>query len=140
MKNIIKVLVALSVLIVIGIAGCGTKASTLENTTWVLESYGKPGNPQAVLEDTEITVTFDSEKGQFAGSAGCNSYFGGHEVKGGKLSIPGPIGATMMACGEQIDKQERQYLDALQAAESFRVEDSELRITCGEQALIFKQK
>ena len=137
MKNITKVLILLLVPIVIGLAACGTKAGALENVTWVLESYGKPGNLKAVLEDTEVTATFDSEKEQVTGSGGCNNYFGGYEVKGNKLSIPGPIGATMMTCGDQIDEQERQYLETLHAAESYKIEDGKLRITCDEQLLVF---
>jgi uncharacterized lipoprotein YbaY len=112
----------------------------LEDTTWVLESYGETGNLKTLIKDTEITVEFESAKGQFSGSAGCNHYFGSYETKGSNLSIPEPIGATEMSCGEEKDKQEREYLTTLQAARSYNIEDGELTIICGSQFLIFKSK
>ena len=122
--------------ILLFLAACGTGASDLESKTWVLKSYGEPGNPQSVLKDTEITAEFNSAEGQVVGSAGCNRYFGSYEVKGDKLSIPGPIGHTEMWC-EGAMEQEEQYLEALQAAESYKIEDGELRLTCGNQMLVF---
>ena len=119
----------------------GTRETlTLEDKIWMLESYGDRGNPKPLIEDTEITVEFKSTEGQFSGSAGCNHYFGSYETEGSNLSIPGPIGATEMSCGEEIDKQEREYLSSLQAAESYKIEDDELTIICGTQILIFKSQ
>ena len=115
-------------------------AAALEDTMWILMSYGEPGNLQAVLEDTEITATFDSEKGQVKGSAGCNSYFGGYESKGNELSLAGPIGSTMMSCGEQIDQQEIEYLQILQNAESYEMDGNQLQLTSGDKVLIFNLK
>jgi heat shock protein HslJ len=120
--------------------GNGTGKVTLEDKVWVLESYGEPGNLKDVLEDTEITATFDSAEEEVTGSAGCNSYFGSYEVKANKLLVPGPIGATEMWCGEQIGEQETQYLTTLQAAENYKIEDGKLTITCGNQVLIFRSE
>ena len=140
MKNIIRLLIALLILIAIGLTACGTSTGDLENKTWMLKSYGEPGNLKAVLEDTEITAMFDSEKGQITGSAGCNSYFGGYELKGGALSLTGPIGSTMMSCGEQIDQQEHEYLQILQNIESYEIDGNQLQIISGYQVLIFTLK
>jgi putative lipoprotein len=115
-------------------------AEALENATWILMSYGEPANLQAVLEDTEITAAFDSENGQVTGSAGCNSYFGGYELKGNELSLTGPIGSTMMSCGEEIDQQEIEYLQILQDAESYEIDGNQLQINSGDKVLIFKVK
>jgi len=116
------------------------ETTALEDITWVLESYGKTGNLQAVLENTEITAAFENTKGQVTGSAGCNNYFGGYDLKGNELSLTGPIGSTMMSCGEQIDQQEIQYLQILQNAESYKIEGNQLQITSGDKVLIFKLK
>jgi len=126
-------------MLTLGLLACGQSAS-LENTIWVLESYGEPGKLHAVLEDTEVTATFDSVEGKVTGSAGCNNYFSGYEVKDNELLIPGPIGATKMSCGEQIDKQEYEYLTTLETSESYQVEGDKLTITCGNNILIFKRK
>ncbi len=137
--------IALSILFLIvltpGLFGCG-QSVPLVNTTWVLESYGESDNLKTVLEDTEITTTFDSTEEKVTGSAGCNNYFGGYKLKGNQLSIPGPIGATEMYCMEPEGAmdQEQEYLTTLQAAESYKIEGDKLRINCGEQVLIFNQK
>ena len=112
---------------------------TLEDTLWVLQSYGESDNLTAVLADTEITAMFDSAEEKVTGTAGCNNYFGSYEVEDSQLSIPGPIGATEMWCGEQIGEQETQYLTALQAAENYTIENGKLTITCDSQVLIFQR-
>ena len=122
MKVIAKVTISLLLVLVIGLTACGKEFITLEDKTWVLESYGEPGNLQSVVEDTEITIRFDSDTHRFSGSAGCNNYFGGYKLDvDNKLTIPGPIGATEKSCGEQIDRQEYEYLRILKAAETYMV-------------------
>jgi heat shock protein HslJ len=134
-----KILVMLLLSSMIGLASC-SYGSSIEDTDWVLQSYGEFGNLKDVLTDTEITAEFVSSEGTVEGSAGCNSYSGSYEVKDSQLSIPGPIAATEMYCMEPegVMEQERQYLEILQAAKSYSVEDGELQINCGSQVLIFK--
>lgn len=112
---------------------------TLEDTKWMLRSYGETGNLTDVLADTEITAEFVSVEGTVKGSAGCNSYFGGYEVEGSQLLIPGPVGATEMYCMEPegVMDQEQEYLATLQLAESYEIDSDELRISCGSQILIY---
>jgi len=133
----------LSLLIVfLGLFACstGTGEAILEDTTWVLESYGEPGNLKAVIADTEIAAEFVSAEKTVKGSAGCNSYFGSYELKGGQLSIPGPIGATEMYCMEPegVMDQEREYLTLLMVVDSYEIDGDELTINCGDQVLIFR--
>ena len=133
-----KILVMLLLSSMIGLASC-SYGSSIEDTDWVLQSYGEPGNLKDVLTDTEITAEFVSSEGAVEGSAGCNSYSGSYEVKDSQLSIPGPIAATEMYCMEPegVMEQERQYLEILQAAKSYSVEDGELQINCGGQVLVY---
>jgi len=114
---------------------------SLEDTTWILESYGEPGNFQVVLVGSEITAIFDSDQGQVHGAAGCNQYFGDYHISDDKLSIL-EIAYTEMYClePEGVMEQEQQYLTAFQAAESYQIEDERLQIDCGEQVLIFVAK
>jgi len=117
-----------------------TSIPTLENTDWVLESYGQVEKLQSVLKDTEITALFDSAKSQVAGSAGVNRYFGSYKLDGSKLTVPGPIGSTKMAGPQPAMDQESEYLATLQAAESYKIEGSKLTITCSGKVLIFRKK
>ena len=130
----------LSAVLVLSPAACGSEPA-LEGTTWVLQEYGKPGNLQAVLEDTEITVEFKSEEGKVGGSAGCNNYFAGYDINESELTIRPPIGSTMMACPEPVMNQEQQYFSLLEAAETFKIENGDLTITSsGNQILVFAAK
>ena len=141
MKRILGML-SLLLIVVLGLIACstGTGEAMLEDTAWVLESYGEPGNLKAVIADTEITAEFASAEETVKGSAGCNSYFGSYELKGSQLSIPGPIGVTEMYCMEPkgVMDQEQEYLAVLQLAESYEIDGDELQINCGSQVLIFK--
>jgi len=138
MRNMTKLSLALLIVAAVSLVSCSSGA--LEDVEWVLESYGETGELVSVTGDEEITAEFRSEEGQVGGSAGCNRYFGGYELSGSKLSIPGPLGSTLMACPEDIMDQEMAYLQALQAAESYKIDGDELRIDCGEQVLVFKKK
>ena len=110
----------------------------LEDTKWNLESYGKRGNLKDVLEGTEITAVFDRAEGRVHGSAGCNTYSGDYQISDSMLSIP-IIAATEMyrLDPEGVMEQEQQYLKALQAAESYQIQDGKLQINCAGQILIY---
>lgn len=117
-------------------------AAGLEDKTWVLISYGEPKYLKSVLPNTEITIEFVSGERTVKGSAGCNSYFGSYEVEGNKLSTPGPIAVTEMACMEPegIMDQEQDYLTILQNAETYRIEGNQLQINSSDKVLNFKLK
>lgn len=139
MKNRVKLLVTLPVLVVLGLSSCGGNGSAVEDKPWVLESYGTPGNLEAVVEGTEITATFESAEHRVHGSAGCNSYFGDYEIGKEKLSVP-IIGSTEMYCMDPqgVMDQEQRYLKLLQSAETYQIENSKLRITSGDEVLVFR--
>lgn len=113
-------------------------AGMLEDTTWILQSYGDPDNLNAVLAGTQITAFFDSAEGQVNGSAGCNSYFGGYGINNSELSIL-QLANTEMACldPEGVMDQEQQYLSLLQATENYQADNGALQINCGDQVLIY---
>ena len=139
MRRKIGILVLLSVVTAIILVAC-INTTTLEDVTWVLESYGEPDNLKTVLEDTEITIAFDSAETKVIGFAGCNSYGGSYELKGNELLIPGPIASTLRSCGERCDDQERQFFKTLETTESYKIEDGKLTISCGNKILVFKRK
>lgn len=130
-------LILLSVLTLIT-GACAGKANEFEDIKWVLESYGEPGNLQAVLEETQVTATFESAEHQVRGSAGCNSYFGEYEITGNKLTI-NSVGSTEMYCiePEGVMEQETEYLEALQSASNYEIVDGKLRIYSEEYVLFF---
>jgi len=137
------------VTVAVAVGGCAESTPTqepvsvdgLEDTTWILEAYGKPDNLRVVLEGSEITAIFGSAEGQVNGSAGCNSYFGDYQVNNDKLAILG-IAHTERACFEPegVMEQENQYLKILRAVVSYQVQDGELQINSGDEILIYGAK
>ena len=140
-KRKLYLVVALLCLLSIIVGACtkaNQDATNLEDKTWVLESYGKQGSLQLVLEGTEITAIFDSTEKRVHGSSGCNSYGGAYKIDGGTLSIS-EVFYTEMAClePEGIMEQEDKYLRAIIEAESYNISDSKLTIIAGSQVLIY---
>ena len=138
MKNILIVLIAVSLLmfIVTNFTACSTPNSIFEDTKWFLRSYGMQNNLEAIIEDTEITATFNSAEGEVSGSSGCNTYWAGYEINGSRLSISEMV-FTEMACvsPEGVMEQEDVFLSLLANAQSFQADDTTLTIFCsdGEQ-------
>ena len=116
-------------------------SAPLEDTTWILKSYGEQGNLLTVLEGTEITATFDSAEKRVSGSAGCNSYFGDYQLNDNTLTFL-VIGHTEMYCMEPEGamEQETQYLKTLNSAESYQVKDGTLQVNSGDEILIYTAK
>lgn len=125
----------------VGCVGFSTEVAPLEDVEWVLESYGEAGDMTPALTTAEVTAELSSENDELTGSAGCNSYFGGYEADGSRLSLVGPMAITEMAClDDDIMDQEARYLDILSAAQSYTIEGGKLMIECGGETLVFKQK
>ena len=128
-----KIIIAgiLLVFTVIGLAACSTSNSMLDDKEWFLRSYGYQNDLQVIIEDTEITATFNSAEGEVSGSAGCNIYFARYEVGDNELSIF-EMAYTEMACvsPEGVMEQEQEFLTILTGAHSFQADDTTLTIFC----------
>jgi heat shock protein HslJ len=99
---------------------------TLEQTLWVLSGIS---NGEAVVStwiDEEITAEFN--EGQVTGSAGCNRYFAGYEMDDAALTL-GPAGSTRMACDEERNVRETEFLTALEGAVAFEIGRDTLTLT-----------
>jgi heat shock protein HslJ len=110
------------------------ESAVLPDTEWVLSSL----NGNALIEGTEITLNFTEASVQ--GSAGCNTYSGSYTASEDSLRLSG-MEWTEMGCPEPagILEQEQAYLQALNAAASFRVDGDRLEVydEGGAQSLVF---
>ena len=133
------VLLGLLVFIAGACAKEGEDAVDFEDMKWVLETFGEPGNQQAVIEGTRITATFESAEREVNGSAGCNTYFGEYKVSGADLTIMN-LASTEMACMEPegVMDQETQYLTALRTTDGYEIVNGKLRIFSEEYELFFR--
>jgi heat shock protein HslJ len=114
------------------------QTQTLAGTEWRLVSLGPSGAETDVVAGTTVTAKF-GEDGRVGGSTGCNNYGGTYEVRGDAISI-GRLISTKRACLDQnANEQERRFLGALEAANSFRLTSDRLIITSqrGRTALNF---
>jgi putative lipoprotein len=123
-------------------AGVGRKprpvASTtsvgLSGTNWRLVTLGEV--PAAALpEAQQASLLFDGRRKRISGSTGCNRFMGTYapgEGSGLKLE---PSGMTMMACPEDVTKQEKAFLDALRATTGYRIAGAKLELLAGDRVL-----
>jgi len=90
-----------------GQAGCGGDPKSLLLAEWGVETVAD----EPPLEDTQITIAF-LDDGRVAGLGSCNRYMGGFELTGEGLTFT-PMAGTLMACGDEIDRQERRFHEVL---------------------------
>lgn len=102
-----------------------TGAAGIPTGTWTLVSYGSPENPQPAIQGSPATLTFTDQG--INGQAGCNQYSGSYEFANGTLTF-GNIVSTLMACEQSIMDQEIAFLEALQTASSFQLNEGQLQI------------
>ncbi len=126
-------LLALTGALLAALAGCGGGDSEpagppLEGTPWTLQS-GVDAPADAVP-----TLTLGDD-GQASGFAGCNTFSGGYEISGDTFTI-GPLASTQMACPEPQMAAETAYFQALDAADTWAIESSELVLSDGDTELL----
>ncbi len=118
----------------------GSNADKLAGVTWVLESYGNPDNPKAVIGDQELTLTFDDEKKTVSGSGGVNGYGGDYEADGNKLTISGVIHTLIASTNQALNDQENAFFNIMESAQSYKIDGQKLTITGTEGVLVFSEK
>ncbi|MFQ5872468.1 MAG: META domain-containing protein [Dehalococcoidia bacterium] len=139
-RSLIAYMMTLTLVLALGAMACGEDSSpSLDDTSWVLESYGPQGATQALLADTEITAEFDGSEATLTGSAGCNSYFTDYAVEGSDLTLS-TLAWTERAClgPEGVMDQELAYLGALGTVDRFEVDDTTLRLFYSGGVLVFE--
>lgn len=126
-------LLALTGALLAVVAGCGgddesSSGPPLAGTAWTLQS-GVDAPADAV---PTLTLT---EDGQASGFGGCNSFGGGYELDGDSISF-GPLASTQMACPEPQMATETAYYQALDAVDTWAVEDGQLVLSGGNEELL----
>lgn len=137
MKIISRILAVIFLGALLMVSACASGPLALEDTTWVLTAYAGAEGTKTVLPDTKVTVSFDSETGEMSGNAGCNHYGGGYEADGSKITVTGPVFSTEMWCGDEKGAQEKDFLEAIQTAETWLINGDKLAIRGGGWTLNF---
>lgn len=101
------------------------RQSSLTNTEWSLQSFGKSSTESPLIGGSTITLKFEGD-GQVSGQSGCNSYGGRYTIQPGTLRFK-EVTSTLVACEDQaVNDQEQEYLNALRTAERFTVGEDRL--------------
>lgn len=112
------------------------QSSELGGSSWLVTGYnnGKQAVVSVALGST-LTADFGAD-GRLGGSAGCNSYTATFEAAGKNLKI-GPAATTRKFCAEPagVMEQETQFLKALEAAATYRIDADTLEIRSADGAL-----
>ena len=110
------------------------QSQDLAGTSWEVIGYNNGQQAvTSVLAGTTLTAEFGKD-GNLSGNSGCNTYNGTYTVTGDQIQI-GPLATTRMACPQEIMDQESQYLAALQAAATYRIEGTGMELRTQEGAL-----
>jgi heat shock protein HslJ len=89
-----------------------TKIKVKTNTAWdyVLKHKWKLIQMNGVTQTSSpVYITFDGEKKRVTGKSGCNTFFGGYD-KSEETLIFKQMAGTRMACSEELNKLEHQFL------------------------------
>ena len=113
-------------------ASADSSVDELAGNTWLVEDIEGGG----VIDFLQSTLTFDSAE-KVTGMGGCNNFFGSVKTNGSAIEF-GPLGATRKACGEAIDNQEFRFLQALEKARSFEVEQGLLFLLDNDGAQVLR--
>jgi heat shock protein HslJ len=132
---------ALGALVCPAVSGCGSgdpeTRGEFSGTSWELTSYsaGTDGLV-SVLDDTLVNVTF-AENGDFAGLAGCNSYWGTYTTDADELSIESIVSSSL-SCIEPagIMGQEEAYLNILPEVATFEINGDTLELRAADGSLL----
>lgn len=96
----------------------------LTGVKWVVETID--GKKLQLKENTsEVSMQFNEAEKRVNGVAGCNRFFGGYEVDGGKLKFS-HMGATRMACPDM--DVEQMFFKMLENTDSYSIKDNKLSL------------
>lgn len=140
-RSLVRLPVASTVLaLIVMLPACtAAQASELDGTSWLLESYGRPGEMLLVVEGTNVSVEFEGG-GIVSGSTGCNAFEGTYEIEGDSLTIEYEIGSGPRCDLSAIVEQEQMFLATIVLAERYELDGDTLTIDCGERVLVLKRR
>lgn len=110
----------------------------LVETRWRIRAVRSGSEVVATIEERGEPEFVFLGDGRFAGSTGCNRFFGQFEERADGSIATGPIGSTMMMCPEDLMVQERHILAALEATAAVERSERGLRFVDGTGVVVLE--
>ena len=117
----------------VGCALTGCSNQSVEQTTWVLDSFAGESMPVEALED--VTSEFTLADGTVTGSGGVNIFNGSYELSGEDISF-GPLAATKMAGPPEAMEQESRFFEALESAAHVELKGNKMTLSDDDDAVL----
>jgi heat shock protein HslJ len=111
----------------VAVAGCGELSTTgsFEGRTYVSDRVEQDGQSRALVEGTQLMLSFDDDA--ITASAGCNLFSGSGGIADGRLVIE-DLAGTEMACEPALMEQEQWWAALLSSQPQAQVGDRELTL------------
>jgi heat shock protein HslJ len=136
--EVLGLVVILALTVIAGVScSKGGPDANLYGVTWVLKSYGQPGNLTPVVTGKEPTLTLDKDKLTISGNGGVNGYGGDFTVKDNDITFSSVMHTLMASTDETLNKQESSFFRILGSANNFQVDGKQLTITGTQGTLVF---
>lgn len=136
MKNLAKSFIALAIIATSMSCADNKKTNTeiLSSTEWTLDSVATEDLSFILNEGNVVTITF-SDSTTFAGSGGCNRYFGTFTTTDDTLIAIETKGRSMSMCPEI--QFEDKYISTLDGVTGFTAEEGKLVLTNSKDEVLF---
>jgi len=137
-----RIFAALGLLALLGTAACSDdkeedQAVPAAAATTSADLDGRSFSSTAVEGQTLVegsTITLDFADGRVAANAGCNTLTGGYEIDGGDLSVD-QLASTMMACEDDLQRQDEWLSEFLSAGPNVDLTDDALTLSSDDVTL-----
>lgn len=104
-------------------AGTVEPLTSLQGTRWRLEEI----DDRPALGQVEASLRFPGSA-RVEGSGSCNVFSGSVRISGDSIAIDELERKSDLTCPSEVSRQERSYLEALDSAERFEIDESMLLI------------
>lgn len=95
--------------------------------TFLATSVTENGAPKAVVDGTQIRVSFGAD-GRISANAGCNHLGGTARLEAGRLVVDGGLVTTEMGCPQELMAQDAWLADFLSSRPELRLDGDELTL------------
>ncbi|MBB3104963.1 META domain-containing protein [Azomonas macrocytogenes] len=101
--------------LILGLTGCAASPpSVQEDVTYIAEWIGA----DPIIGQRQVSLTFS--EGRAYGNTGCNHWFATYSLEQKQLRFSN-IGSTRKACTEELNRQERHFLNLLAHVEHWDI-------------------